>query len=62
MKTRKRDKEPRVTPQLEFTAPCPFCGEASLVLSPSGKHLVCIHCGRIVLRPKPRPAPGPKPA
>jgi len=35
---------------------CPFCGKRELGTSPSGKHLVCRKCGRVVLQPKPAPA------
>jgi len=31
---------------------CPFCKEGILAASPSGRHLVCQKCGRIVLRAK----------
>lgn len=30
---------------------CPFCGHTDLAPSPSGRHLVCRKCGRIVLLP-----------
>jgi len=35
---------------------CPFCGHTDLAPSPSGKHLVCRKCNRIVLTPRPSPA------
>jgi excisionase family DNA binding protein len=40
----------------EKPSTCPFCGHTDLAPSPSGKHLVCLKCGRIVLQPKPAPA------
>ena len=30
---------------------CPFCGHTDLAPSPSGKHLVCLKCGRVVVLP-----------
>jgi hypothetical protein len=32
---------------------CPFCGEMTLVLSPSGQNLLCGRCKRITVRPQP---------
>jgi ribosomal protein S27E len=40
----------------EKPSTCPFCGHEDLAPSPSGKHLVCRKCNRIVLTPKPTPA------
>jgi predicted RNA-binding Zn-ribbon protein involved in translation (DUF1610 family) len=28
---------------------CPACGEGTLTVSPSGQHLVCPKCGRVVV-------------
>jgi len=39
---------------------CPFCGHTDWALSPSGKHLVCRKCGRIVITLKPGKKPSEK--
>ncbi len=28
---------------------CPYCNESTLGVSPSGKHLMCPKCGRMVI-------------
>jgi ribosomal protein S27E len=28
---------------------CPMCGEGTLTVSPSGQHLMCPKCGRVVM-------------
>jgi Fe2+ or Zn2+ uptake regulation protein len=35
------------------SASCPFCEGGALTPSPSGKHLVCRKCGRVVLSKSP---------
>jgi rubrerythrin len=34
---------------------CPACGEATLTVSPSGQHLICPKCGRVVVLGPPPP-------
>lgn len=45
---------------IQSGAPCPFCGEGPLDPSPSGKHLVCRKCGRVVVIERKRPPTEPR--
>jgi hypothetical protein len=31
---------------------CPFCGAAPLLQSPSGRHLMCVSCNRVLMQPR----------
>jgi transcription elongation factor Elf1 len=60
--TRRRERESAVMSNKNQAAEkpeaCPFCGHEDLAPSPSGKHLVCGKCGRIVMVPKPASGQG----
>ena len=34
---------------------CPYCADGVLTVSPSGDHLMCEECGRIVVYGEPKP-------
>jgi hypothetical protein len=31
---------------------CPYCGSSPLLQSPSGQHLLCVKCNRVLMQPR----------